>query len=439
MWDGQSDTLRRDVDIVLAHDRIAAVLPHQDVRASVDARDLTAIPGLIDAHNHWHLRGRQWGDRQGRVWLAYGVTTTRSPGDPVYQMQETREALTSGDRVGPRYFATGEAIDGSRVYYNFMRPTLSEQQLRLEMERASKLDYDLIKTYVRLPVDLQQAAIAQAHRQGRPLSSHYLYPAANIGMDGMEHTGATNRLGYTCTTSRLGNSYDDAIRLFVSSGISITPTLFNGSGLYAFDRSLIDDHRTKVLFPPWEYERLVAAAEQASGPEGEVMRAELANQVDMLLRIHRGGGFVIAGTDAPLDYVAISLHMNMRAMVRYGFTPVEALRISTSNPARWLGLASELGEIRPGAYADLALVSCDPLADINAAAAVRTVIRGGIVHTTDELLRPFEQPQAATTPARLSGTRHAAAEANPGFWWHEPEWARRICCEHRTTPHPQAT
>ncbi|MDX6283362.1 MAG: hypothetical protein QOH03_4433, partial [Kribbellaceae bacterium] len=121
LWDGRAEELRQDVDVVVDGARIAAVRPHHG-KPDIDASGLTVMPGLIDAHVHWHLRGRAWGSRQGNVWLAYGVTSTRSPGDPAYQMQETREALTHGSLTGPRYFATGEAIDGSRVYYNFMRP-----------------------------------------------------------------------------------------------------------------------------------------------------------------------------------------------------------------------------------------------------------------------------------------------------------------------------
>ncbi|MET0133166.1 MAG: amidohydrolase, partial [Kibdelosporangium sp.] len=304
VWDGSSDRLRRDVDIVVEDGRIAEIRPHRGGRDVVDARNLTAMPGLIDIHNHWHLRGRQWGDRQGRLWLSYGITTTRSPGDPVYQMLETREALESGRRVGPRFLATGEAIDGSRVYYNFMRPTLSRKQLDLELSRAVELDYDMIKTYVRLPVEYQQEVVRAAHQAGIPLSSHYLYPASNIGMDGMEHTGATNRLGYSHTTSRIGRSYQDAIALFTESGMSLTPTLFASQALYAEDKSLVTDERTKLLFPPWEYERLVQTAAAAGTPEQAHIRKVLAGNVDMVLRVHRGGGLVVCGTDAPLDYVA---------------------------------------------------------------------------------------------------------------------------------------
>jgi cytosine/adenosine deaminase-related metal-dependent hydrolase len=297
------------------------------------------------------------------------------------------------------------------------------------MRRASALDYDMVKTYVRMPVRMQQAAIAEAHAQGRPLSSHYVYPAAHLGMDGMEHTGATNRLGYSHTCDELGRSYDDAVELFIASGMSITPTLFTSSGLYAQDRSLIEDRRTRVLFPPWEYQRLFLEAEDAAGPDGEVTRFKLAGQVDMLLRIQRGGGFVIAGTDSPLDNIAVSLHMNLRAMVAHGFTPREALTTATRNPARWLGLPGELGEIRPGAYADLALVAGDPLTDITAAAAVRTVIKGGAAHTADALLAPFESFGTRAT-APISGSHRAGPETNPAFWWHEPEWTHRACCEH---------
>ena len=428
LWDGRSETLRRNVDIVVSGGRIDAVVPAGSREATVDASELTVMPGLIDAHVHWHLRGRQWGDRQGRLWLAYGVTTVRSPGDPAYQMVETREALESGARVGPRYFATGEAVDGSRVYYNFMRPTRSVEQLRLELERADRLGYDLIKTYVRLPVDYQRRALEAAHRAGTPLSSHYLYPAAHIGMDGMEHTGATNRLGYSHTVSRLGRAYADAVETFVRSGMSITPTLFNSAAMYADDRSLVDDRRTKALYPSWEYDLLVQKANDALTPPAETTRAMLAANVDMVLRIHRGGGFVISGTDSPLDNVAVSLHTNLRAMVRYGFTPWEALTTATRNSARWLGRESELGVVARGALADLAFVAGDPLADIRAAAAVRMVMSGGVLRTVDELLAPFTAPASAGAPAMARRAIAFDHDHDDHHWWHQPEWSQLVCC-----------
>jgi Tol biopolymer transport system component len=427
LWDGRAEELRHDVDVVLDGSKIAAVRPHRG-DADIDASGLTVMPGLIDAHNHWHLRGRAWGARQGNLWLAYGITTTRSPGDPVYQMQETREALAHGSLLGPRYFATGEAIDGSRVYYNFMRPTLSLRQLELEIDRVEGLAYDLVKTYVRLPVEYQRRAIAAVHRLGLQLSSHYLYPAENLGMDGMEHTGATNRLGYSHTVSRLGRAYADVITLFTKSGMSVTPTLFNSTMAHVDDPSLVTDRRTTTLFPAWEYAALQAEVNTASGPAGVTTRELLRGNVDMVLRIHRSGGLVISGTDTPLDNIAVSLHANLRAMVGGGFTPYEALTTATRNPAKWLNLEDKIGVIKPGAQADLAFVRGNPLADIKHAAAVQQVMIAGRLHTVDELLAPFESTtKAAAGPAPLR--RDQAHAHDPAYWWHEPEWLHRACCE----------
>lgn len=420
-WDGEAHEVRQNVDIVVENGTIEEIRPHRG-KAEVDASGLTAVPGLIDAHNHWHLRGRQWGARQGNVWLAYGVTTVRSPGDPVYQMVETREALAAGTLTGPRFYATGEAVDGSRVYYNFMRPTLSRAQLDLELRRAHELGYDMVKTYVRLPVELQRAAV---QRSRVPLSSHYHYPAANLGMDGQEHVGATNRLGYSHTITRQGRAYQDVVAIFTASGMSMTPTLFQSRALYDNDKSLVTDERTRVLYPSWEYERYVADAATQGTPAATASRAVLQGWVEFALKVHRGGGFVITGTDAPLDSPATATHQNLRALVEHGFTPREALITATRNPAKWLGLP--LGAIKPGAPADIAFVRGNPLHDIKAAANVEQVMVGGVLHRVPDLLAPYRrQPQALTTTAALD----PLPSAENRHWWHEPEWAERVCCDH---------
>ena len=87
------------------------------------------------------------------------------------------------------------------------------------------------------------------------------------------------------------------------------------------DPSLLTDRRTTTLFPSWEYAALMTEVNTARGPAGVTTRELLRGNVDMVLRIHRGGGLVISGTDTPLDNIAVSLHANLRAMVAGGFTP----------------------------------------------------------------------------------------------------------------------
>ncbi|MFD9890508.1 amidohydrolase family protein [Amycolatopsis sp. NPDC059027] len=429
MWDGESHTLRRNVDVLVEGHRIAAVEPRRDSWDAelVDARDAVVLPGLIDMHHHREMQGYEYGDRQGRLWLSLGFTTTRSPGSPAYHMVEARESVQSGARVAPRYFGTGEAIDGARVFYNFMRPTFDERQLERELERAEALDYDLMKAYVRLPPEWQRRVVRWAHEHGVPATSHYSYPALGFGGDGMEHMGATSRFGYSRTISALGKGYRDDVALFAASGAARTPTLFRNIVLYAEDTSLVEDRRVRTLYPAWEYAKLRDTVTRVRNTDLTADRRNLAHQVQQVAALIRAGGLVVTGTDSPIDHTAVSTHMNLRAMVRHGLTPHEALVTATSAPGRFLG--EPLGRIAPGMFADLIVVGGDPLRDIRHAADVRTVVSNGLVYTVDDLLAPFTTARASLAPTPVAATPEHPA--NREFWWHDPHYvaaSRHSCC-----------
>ncbi|MEU4427799.1 amidohydrolase family protein [Actinoplanes sp. NPDC024001] len=433
MWDGVRRDLARDVDIVVEGHRITAVEPHRPGRDGrlVDARDAVVTPGLIDMHHHREMQGYAYGARQGRLWLSLGITTTRSPGSPAYHMVEERESVQSGARVGPRYFATGEAVDGSRIFYNFMRPTYEPAQVALELERAGALGYDLMKAYVRLSPERQRQVIAWAHRYGVHATSHYHYPAFAFGGDAQEHVGATSRFGYSRTVTAIGNVYADVDDVFLTTRAARTPTLFLSTTLLREDDSLVTDERVRTLYPSWEYANLQTIANTARTTDQTVTRQNLARQVAHLIRLHRGGGQVITGTDSPISPNAVSTHLNLRAMVAYGMTPYEALSTATRLPGEFLG--EPLGRITAGHYADLAILGGDPLADIRHAADVRQVMAAGVLHTVPDLLEPFAAAPAVTTAAAAVLPSRAAHPANERYWWHDPHYveeSRHACCAH---------
>ena len=66
------------------------------------------------------------------------------------------------------------------------------------------------------------------------------------------------------------------------------------------------------------------------------------------------------------------------SLVDAGFPPVEALRSATSVPASTFGL-TDRGMIRPGARADLLLVTGDPSVDIRATRAMEVIWKRGTV------------------------------------------------------------
>ena len=100
--------VRENVDILVQNHRIVGIEPHRAGRPGqvVDASNRFVMPGIIDIHHHREMQGYSYGSRQGPLWLALGITTTRSPGSPAYHMVEERESVQSGKRVAPRYFGT---------------------------------------------------------------------------------------------------------------------------------------------------------------------------------------------------------------------------------------------------------------------------------------------------------------------------------------------
>lgn len=394
LWDGVSSDMKEDVDIIVEGNRIVDVKPHNESHKGqfVDASDLTIIPGLWDSHVHQELSSTFFGARQGRQLLSFGITSTISMGDPVYRAIEDREAIESGDRVAPRLFTTGEPIDGSRVYYNFMRPTTSINQLEnLELKRAQAFDYDLLKTYVRLPYDYQSIANKSAYEMGIPTFSHYFYPSIGFGQDGTSHLSATQRLGYSRSQSHSGYAYNDVIQLAAKSKMSVTSTLFSADTLLAFDPELLSDPRVKTLYTPWQFETLQQEYDHAVNTDQSSTRIGLERDVAVLKDIMDSGGIVLGGTDIPLVDVAVSLHLNLRAMVRYGMTPYEALRTVTYLPAEKMGVADDLGTIESGKLADFAFVEGNPLENIKDATNVRMVMKNGKLNTVGEIIAPYNQ------------------------------------------------
>ena len=403
--DGVQQTARPDVDIIVEGHRIKSIEPHAAALHTgtvVDASGLAVMPGLIEAHGH---ALKEHGTTFGRVHLAYGITTVRSPGGVPYEALEEREAIESGRRVGPRLYLTGYLLDGWRPYYPMASTAPTEDVVDIEVERARRLDYDLIKTYVRLPDLLQKRAIEGAHRIGIATSSHEIFPAALSGTDSVEHTGATSRRGYSPKQSGTGRSYEDVIQIVAKSRMTLTPTAALGGfqAATAGDPSIMRDPRMTALQPPW----VAAAASGGRGggrggrgvapaPDPRALHAFIQRSAKALKDFLDAGVPLVAGVDSPLSPYGVSLHIELEAYVEAGFTPFQALKTATVNTAALLNAQADLGTIEPGKLADMVIVEGNPLTSIRDTAKVKKVIKNGEIFTVEELLHT---PRPTSTAA----------------------------------------
>ena len=67
-------------------------------------------------------------------------------------------------------------------------------------------------------------------------------------------------------------------------------------------------------------------------------------------------------------------------MVLYGMTPLAVLQADYLNGAQILRWQGEIGELRPGYFADVVAVPGNPLEDITAVERVGFVMKGGTIY-----------------------------------------------------------
>jgi imidazolonepropionase-like amidohydrolase len=70
-------------------------------------------------------------------------------------------------------------------------------------------------------------------------------------------------------------------------------------------------------------------------------------------------------------------------MVRYGMSPMQAIRSATAEAAKALRMEGKVGSLSPGAWGDLIAVDGDPLQDVRVLERVQGVVKGGELVATN--------------------------------------------------------
>ncbi len=106
----------------------------------------------------------------------------------------------------------------------------------------------------------------------------------------------------------------------------------------------------------------------------------MQKELEVVNAMHKAGIPFLAGTDTPPGvyiFPGFSLHEELQRFVAAGFTPLEALRTATLNPAKFLGRENELGTIEKGKIADMVLLDANPLEDIRNTQKIAAVVANG--------------------------------------------------------------
>jgi imidazolonepropionase-like amidohydrolase len=392
--DGLANQPRHNVLIVIKGNRIESVSeggnPPADATVINLPAGVTVLPGLIDTHTHIFLQGEDPAEGgydiqllkhpssyraaratvSARRALEQGFTTLRDleTEGAGYGDVGIKEAINAGFIPGPRLLVVTRAISVTGGYplegYNpeIVVPKgaqLGDGPVELRKITREQLENgaDWIKVYMThrswvdkegrlvsqptLTVDELRAVVDEAHGQQKKVACHAysgigLHRALDGGCDSIEH----------------GLSLDDAaIAQMKTHGIWFVPTL----GVYYTD---------------WSPENT---------PEGKRDRARASEHEVSFRKALKAGIKIAFGTDMGGIPWTEPIANEFGYMVKFGMSPMDAIKSATSSAADLLDRKGELGVIAPGAYADIIAVQGDPLANIEALKNAAFVMKDGAV------------------------------------------------------------
>lgn len=453
---GSGNTPLAGAVLVIEGERITAVGgPGTSYPSNATVLDVSGkfiIPGLVESHSHYE----EW---MGEVFLNHGVTSAMAVGG---NFGAKKEASWRSDARSPRIFDT--AGDPR------LSPSMTQEQVRTAVQEwlRQKPDFARMPTYDNRWARIYPWAVEEIHRGGLMTFGHtenapesvragqdvvehiwgYLIP----GMSPQEHEDfQKGKYLHWASFIRDWPRLEQLIRDAVQRGAYLNPTLQYELGSLSALAAQHEEEMYQVYRDPFlaayfpqsiadsllqkqrqirnfssKYENLVLLSRLTS-QEAEEFRRGYRLAGEFLKRYVQAGGKIQAGTDTVSGGTpGLGLHHEMEMLVEAGLTAMQALQSTTSWAAAILTGRSQsepqVGVIRPGAFADLLVLSANPLDQISNTKKIERVMKGGKFVETGyspsyfTFTRPPRKIAMATPTPELSAlSPHTVLEGTPAF------------------------
>ncbi len=436
--DGKGDAPLTDSAVLIVDGRILQVGPRGSVEIPEGARLINAdgkylLPGFIDAHAHLSLGPVQMDLSNGvpamsltvdpeipirsmRALLAHGVTSIRDPGGSPAQLIPLREGVAAGSLVGPRMRVAGMVIDKT-PFEGLVNQVNNVEEVRAAVREDADAGVDMVKLYVELTPDLIGAAVDEAHARGVEAVAHLMKTswteAANLGLDHILHIfpgsesllPKENRAEYRAMMKRgsqfmygwfelvdfNGPEITEMIQALVTNEVSVDPTLVMFEAMVRGDDPFFTQNDALAIASPSLLKNWRAWFNFNTGWTADdyvSARRAWPKFLELAKRLHDAGVTLTAGTDANNPWIVPghSFHRELELLCDAGIDPLEVIKIATHNGAKVMGILAETGTIEPGKWADLVLLTSNPLVDISNSREIEWVMQAGRSYRPEDLL-----------------------------------------------------
>ncbi|WCL54685.1 metal-dependent hydrolase family protein [Gimibacter soli] len=394
MVDVEKGRVLKDQMIVVDGDRIVSVSDWKDPaeRSNVlDWSSRTVIPGLMDMHTHIADGGQSnnplaplevsaaeavlVGVKNARETLMAGFTTVRDVGTwRAFNDVALRDAIDRGDIIGPRMAVVGayvtvpggsgaitdQALDVGVPADMKFGEVKNADEVRLKVRSLIQRGATFIKTLATGAVLTNGTAVGAVELSEEELraavveAAHYdVYVTAHAhGAEGIK-----NAVRAGVRSIEHGSLIDDeAIAMMAKRGTWLVADIYNGDYIATVGRE-----------EGWPEEQL-----RKNDDTTDAQRQGFRKAV-------KAGVKIAYGTDSGVYPHGLN-GRQMAYMVKYGMTPMQAIRSATLSSAELLGWEKEVGSIAPGKYADLVAVEGDLMSDVSKVEHVSAVMKGGVIY-----------------------------------------------------------